>query len=581
MDTLDVSWDEAHTYPSNLCFADASAPVLDGVRHELVRQADSLFCDDAAASVDVLELYNPHQGFKYTCVRDADQLDKTLHVPMFQRRSDPMCRFIFFYAPTSRDPLNVTLSMAQRIFTYHQVMSSFMDCVFSFGFREHSQDCSLAAFYSNNRLAESQRGLRITDLGRSGRMMEHCYSLKSVERSNGQLDWPWAVRQCSIYHALDLETAQATWIVIKANRLMEKLVADATAPPQYRTKLAPGSVDTAVAAALVVHQLVVAWSSDNWHWYISFLESALQDITRPTLAATMEPERPARAIRLFPEMPFLASPAHSTFETPVVEKQMSWKRAASTLKTLVPRRIATRRSQQAHVSDEDDRPATVSGHRFTFKDLPRVHYIEERANETLGILQNNDEVLESLKADYEDVAASLGKGDAEVLDTAMIQFLKSVSASQKKLRLQQARVGKLLRLLADRKTLLQGILSYESMEANRRLAEKASISADNMEMLAQKTKLEAVSMRIITLVTLFFLPGTFISTLMSTPIVSFAPGSSSTSDSNISTGALGFYVAVSLPLVILTFLSWYAVYWWENRKERKRQHRLPVTEEDA
>ena len=50
------------------------------------------------------------------------------------------------------------------------------------------------------------------------------------------------------------------------------------------------------------------------------------------------------------------------------------------------------------------------------------------------------------------------------------------------------------------------------------LAMKAQQSAENMEcmtrdmhIIAQKTKQETVSMRIITLVTLFFLPGTFIS----------------------------------------------------------------------
>ena len=52
------------------------------------------------------------------------------------------------------------------------------------------------------------------------------------------------------------------------------------------------------------------------------------------------------------------------------------------------------------------------------------------------------------------------------------------------------------------------------MSANRDLAEKAGVTAENMEQLAVKTKLETVSMRIITLVTLFFLPGTFISVSM-------------------------------------------------------------------
>jgi hypothetical protein len=49
------------------------------------------------------------------------------------------------------------------------------------------------------------------------------------------------------------------------------------------------------------------------------------------------------------------------------------------------------------------------------------------------------------------------------------------------------------------------------MQANRDLAVQAGVSAKNMEDLAVKTKRETVSMRIITLVTLFFLPGTFIS----------------------------------------------------------------------
>ena len=65
---------------------------------------------------------------------------------------------------------------------------------------------------------------------------------------------------------------------------------------------------------------------------------------------------------------------------------------------------------------------------------------------------------------------------------------------------------------------LYGILQFQNMEANRALAEKAQLSALRMEemthemqVIAHKTKAETVSMRIITLVTLFFLPGTFIS----------------------------------------------------------------------
>ena len=57
-----------------------------------------------------------------------------------------------------------------------------------------------------------------------------------------------------------------------------------------------------------------------------------------------------------------------------------------------------------------------------------------------------------------------------------------------------------------------------NMEASKVLATKAHESTRNMEaitremhIIAKKTKQETVSMRVITLVTLFFLPGTFIS----------------------------------------------------------------------
>jgi hypothetical protein len=65
---------------------------------------------------------------------------------------------------------------------------------------------------------------------------------------------------------------------------------------------------------------------------------------------------------------------------------------------------------------------------------------------------------------------------------------------------------------------LYGILDYRNMESNKLFASKAQLSTENMEIMTQdmheiakKTKQETVSMRIITLVTLFFLPGTFIS----------------------------------------------------------------------
>jgi ribose/xylose/arabinose/galactoside ABC-type transport system permease subunit len=101
-----------------------------------------------------------------------------------------------------------------------------------------------------------------------------------------------------------------------------------------------------------------------------------------------------------------------------------------------------------------------------------------------------------------------------------------------------------------------------------------------MHDIARKTKQETVSMRIITLVTLFFLPGTFIGvsaadayarprllsmaqTFMSTDIIHF--NTNNTQDFQVQ--GLKVFLGICLPLMFVTFLGWYLVYWWVNRKE--------------
>jgi len=145
------------------------------------------------------------------------------------------------------------------------------------------------------------------------------------------------------------------------------------------------------------------------------------------------------------------------------------------------------------------------------------------------------------------------------------------------------------------------------MEANRLLAKRAQESTERIEemtkqmnQVAIKTKDETVSMKIITLVTLFYLPGTFISvcvslfffsphpllscinilnalhcfiltldynfmvlfladtstqTVMSTDIISFPSDSG-----GFQWSALSVWLEATLPLMFLTFVAWGVVY---------------------
>lgn len=63
-------------------------------------------------------------------------------------------------------------------------------------------------------------------------------------------------------------------------------------------------------------------------------------------------------------------------------------------------------------------------------------------------------------------------------------------------------------------------------------------------------------------------------TLMSTDI--FRATNTGQSGNTVQLGALRLYIAVSLPLVMVTMLGWYGVYWWETRKEKLRMKRLAL-----
>ena len=58
---------------------------------------------------------------------------------------------------------------------------------------------------------------------------------------------------------------------------------------------------------------------------------------------------------------------------------------------------------------------------------------------------------------------------------------------------------------------------------------------------------------------------TTMQTLMSTDI--FNVTNTGLFGNTIQLGALKLYITISLPLVLLTLLAWYGVYWWETRKE--------------
>lgn len=135
---------------------------------------------------------------------------------------------------------------------------------------------------------------------------------------------------------------------------------------------------------------------------------------------------------------------------------------------------------------------------------------------------------------------------------------------------------------------MYGLLNHQNMRASKLSTLKMEKVTDGMHQIAKRTQQETVSMRIITLITLIFLPGTFVSvscfsglayvsilltrrqTIMSTDIVTWDTNSLNQQEETVFTGAVKFFLILTLPLIFATFAAWAGFYWSEKRKERKR-----------
>ena len=453
-------------------------------------------------------------------------------------------------------------------FTYFQVMPEFLDFLFAFGKQEHAQDLYYSGFRQLTRLTKFDAGLCVPELGWSGRDLQLCYSLKSVEKSEVQKDWPWSIRHCAAHHSFDLDNVRSTWIIIKGNRLMEKRIHSATSDRGPTHFSSFQTVEKAFAAALATHLLLCDWSGENWRWYIKFLEDKLQEMTR-------------EAITINADVPLSPGAEADHFTMP--PRQMTNKTRRTTKSSYsVFSQARTRTNESLEFGFEKKPPPpsrtytnpdgvkqplppgfTVDGsqspkhkampyenygqQQFTFSDLQKTQDIEEKANETALVLRLNLNVIVQLRNYYRSIIQSqdFPKALAQNCNGDMSRFELRVDGITGDMELQILRVEALIQLLTERKTLvsiptsssrdclhamditpyertdrfqLRGLLDFQNMQANKLLADQSRKSTKNMESLthdmsevAHKTKSETVSMKIITLVTLFFLPGTFIS----------------------------------------------------------------------
>lgn len=144
-------------------------------------------------------------------------------------------------------------------------------------------------------------------------------------------------------------------------------------------------------------------------------------------------------------------------------------------------------------------------------------------------------------------------------------------------------------------------MTFRGLDISQFFVEQAHFSSESMHRIAVETRRETVSMHIITMMTLIFLPGTFIAVsyfvyflkLVEKYLVSCADNAQSFFQSGIfqwndsrdfagdwlvRNDALVLFFEISVPVTALVLLIWYVAFW---RARRGTQQSVPAFDQSA
>ena len=350
----------------------------------------------------------------------------------------------------------------QYILTYLQVMPSFLDFVFPFG--SPSGLAHFTGFRQHDTvLVPHDRRGAIPRLGRSGSSIGHSFLLHSPSVT-GEPIGKWSIRQSAIYHQFDVQTGQALWIVSRGDEnLFDRLRRMAI---QVDASLADDFIDstTSFRSSLSVHQLFFEWSTESCRDNIGQLERDLEQTRKHMLIDDLGRD-------LGPRLNLSEDNSHGN---------------------------------QIHYAFSE------GGYGMPIHPyVVRLNEVEMKMRDVLLALEHNAIVVDAVSMHFQDIIKheEFLSRMKEKAHHEILRFSECVSNTLAELTLRQRQVESLLSRVQSTASLLSSALEYGSARLHN--------SADRMhELPLQKEKVSA-SMKIITLVTLVYLPGTILATYVS------------------------------------------------------------------
>ncbi|KAF1997328.1 hypothetical protein P154DRAFT_441433, partial [Amniculicola lignicola CBS 123094] len=367
-----------------------------------------------------------------------------------------------------------------EILSYHQVMPTYLDFMFVFGAQSDPTDLRFGGFREQVMMKkDTAEGLSIPELGRSGRQFQLCYNLKGVSFKQSDNDNfnhdEWSIRQAAVYHQFDVAHGTALWIVTKGRLDLQERYRDLTGANGRPEDRSFSTLENCFRSSLAPHLLFSHWATEDWRWYIRWLESSSM--------AIYGPRGPGYAHR-----------------------------------------------------------------EYKAFDLQDMQYWQDKTSEAVMVLESNVDVIRAIQKFYFDLKQhhDFPQSIKEQCGDDLTTFDSHLREVVNNFKMQISRAKLLAGIIRDRKELilqhLQGQASERTEELNKNLER------------------EAIVMRIITIVTLIYLPATFVSTFFSTDVVKYQNQGTAPGNGIFSSTALYRWLQVALPLTAVTLLVAWATY---------------------
>jgi len=169
--------------------------------------------------------------------------------------------------------------------SYHQIMPVYLDFMLVFGSKSDAKDLRFSGFRDQIQLKPPTSGHHeIPELGRSGKIFQLCYNLKSVhlEKRGSEKPEPtdWSIRDAAFYHQFDVEYGTTLWIVTKGGLDILDRYQELVGPSVRPGQGAYDDLASCFRSTLATHLLYCQWSTEDWRWYIVWLEEIVDEEVR-------------------------------------------------------------------------------------------------------------------------------------------------------------------------------------------------------------------------------------------------------------------------------------------------------------